>query len=247
MKRDHEADHASLVSPFVHVEWCDGHDRDHDALADRHGEHGNRCEAVGHEFAERLGQRRLFALLGLGNVELLGAQQRVGPKLSIDHDDGECEDDDRHDEGSGELVEAEEVSGDPAGTAERDRRAEHRTDRSRPDDDADLSGPVRLLGEVGGGVAGSEVCGLPGTDAEHPDQQEGIDLGDDGEEGEEGAECADDPRPEKARATSVFRHVATERHRRDRPADRDHRRREGRECVASGDVLGDEAGRRETR
>ncbi|NDH23561.1 MAG: hypothetical protein EBY49_06355 [Actinobacteria bacterium] len=91
------------------------------------------------------------------------------------------------------LVEAEEVSGDPAGAAERDRRAQHRTDRSRPDDDADLSGPVRLLGEVGGGVAGSEVCGLPDTDPEHPDQQEEVDLGDDGEEGEERAECADHP------------------------------------------------------
>ena len=247
VKRDHEADHASLVSPFVHVERCDGHDRNHDALADRHGEHSDRGEAVGYELAERLGQRRLIALLGPDTVELLGEQQRVGPKLSIDHDDGDREDDDRHHEGSGELVEAEEVGGDPAGPAERNRRAKYRTDRSRPDDDADLSCPVRLLREVGGGIAGSEVGGLPGADAEHSDQQEGIDLGDDGEQGKERAECADDPRPEEAGATSVLRHVATERHRRDRPADRDHRRRKGRECVAAGDVLGDEAGCRETR
>ena len=50
-------DQASLVSTFVHVERCDGHDRNHDALADRHGEHGDRGEAAGHELAERLGQR----------------------------------------------------------------------------------------------------------------------------------------------------------------------------------------------
>ena len=58
----------------------DGRDRDHDALADRHGEYGDRSEVVGYESVERLGKDGR-SLLGPGNVELLGAQQRVGPKL----------------------------------------------------------------------------------------------------------------------------------------------------------------------
>ena len=99
----------------------------------------------------------------------------------IDHDDGDREDDDRHDEGSGKLVEAEEVSGDPATAGATVGPSTEPIDPAQTT--TPIFGPVRLLGEIGGGAAAARFAAWPVPMPSTPISRR-IDLGDHCEEGE---------------------------------------------------------------
>ena len=154
-----------------HVHRRHGHDDDHDDLAHDHGHQGHDDRRSVQDLAHREGtrcgwDRRIDGSTLAGHGQVVG----VRVQLPLQRERRQAR------RGRGRDERADGI-GKAGGTGQRrghgqEDRAEDRSGRGRPDDDADSGGAVLRPRHLGGGVARQLRGAVGQTDEQHPQEQQ---------------------------------------------------------------------------
>ncbi|MGL5853557.1 MAG: hypothetical protein ACRCZD_22460, partial [Phycicoccus sp.] len=146
MDADDEPDEGEVGSAVGHVQRRHHHDADHGDVPERDDEHPEPGPGDAADDAQPAAYRAVGLGVAAGAGQATGLEQRVGAEPDREEADGQGEPDAGEEERAGETRQAERI-GHRFGRAD-EVGPEHAADRGGPDDETEVSPPVRGVGEV---------------------------------------------------------------------------------------------------